>query len=204
MKPAVGLLLFLGMVLPLAAQDAPPYPSLEPLERATLFTVTGEKTWPIGIDGQAVSFYLGAARKGVTVSARLGNGGGHAYGDAFLMKHIGPDATQGDEIARISFDLVYPFEGWVDLFTDLDLEKGKYWLVIARPYDKAHSSINWFVSQPLTTSGCFASYLEAQSFTFRSDAAEYLPASKFREKYYPYAFQFELWEMRPPGPVPCP
>jgi hypothetical protein len=52
--------------------------------------------------------------------------------------------------------------------------------------------------------GCFASYLDSQSFTFRSDAAEYLPASKFREKYQPYGFQFEVWEMREPGPIPCP
>jgi hypothetical protein len=140
----------------------------------------------------------------VTVSARLGNGGGHAYGDAFLMRRIGPDASERDEIARISFDLVYPFEGWVDLFTNLDLEKGTYWLVIARPYDKAHSSINWFVAQPAGTTGCFASYLDSQSFTFRSDAAEYLPASKFREKYQPYGFQFEVWEMREPGPIPGP
>ena len=202
MKPAIGLLLFLGMVLPLAAQDA--HPSLEPLERAVLFTVTGDKTWAIGIDGQAVGFHLPAALKGVTVSARLGNGGGHAYADAFLMKRIGPDATEADEIARVAFDLSYPFDGWVDLFTDLDLEKGTYWLVIGRPGDKAHSSINWFVAQPLTASGCFASYLDAQSYTFRSDAADYLPASKFRGKYHPYGFQFELWEMRPPGPVPCP
>jgi hypothetical protein len=198
MKPAVGMLLLLGTV-PFFAQDAPP------LEPATLLTISGEKTWAIGIDGQAVSFHLRHPHPHVTISARLGNGGGHAFADAYLMKEIGPGTTERDEIARLAFDLVYPFEGWVDLFQDLDLEAGTYWLVIARPPDKAHTSINWFVAQPLTTSGsCSVAYVDSKSYSFQSDAAEYIPASKFEKKYQPYGFQFEVWEMRAPGGEACP
>jgi hypothetical protein len=140
----------------------------------------------------------------VTVAARLGNGGGHAYLDAYLMKAIGPGTTEEDEIARTSFDLTYPYDGWIDLFTDLDLEAGAYWLIVAKPPERAHSSINWFVAQPAEFRGsCTALYLGSKSYTFHSDAAEYLPASKFVEKYEPYGFQFEVSEVREVGSEAC-
>lgn len=199
MKPAIALLLFLGMV-PLLAQEAPP-----PLEPAALLAIDGDMTWPIGISGQAVGWSLDRPHRGVTVSARLGNGGGHAYADVYLMKSIGPGTTEKDEIAYRSLDLVYPYEGWTDLFVDVDLEAGTYWLIVARPRERAHSSINWFVALPMWVSGsCGAAHAGSRSYTFHSDAAEYIPASKFEEKYQPYGFQFEVSEMRAAGSLVCP
>ena len=194
MKYAVGLLLFLAMV-PVAAQVAEP---------VSLLLIQGEKSFPVPINGQAVGFSLYKARQGLTVSARLANGGGHAYGDAFLMRRIGPGTTDADEIARVEFDLAYPFEGWVDLFAGVNLEAGEYWLVIAKPAAPAHSSINWVVAQPLSQEGtCLAGSYRSQSYTFQMDAAEYLPASKFETKFEPYRFQIEIREMRVPGEDPC-
>jgi len=199
MKAAIGLFVFLGTI-PLIGQEAEP-----PLERFTLIATRGEIPMPVAVYRQAVGWVMRGEHHHVTVSAHLGNGGGHAYIDAYLMKRIGPDATRGDEIAFASLDLGFPFDDWVDLFSDLDLEPGEYWLVIAKPKEKDHSSINWFVLQPKRVRGsCSASFLGSQSFTFQSDAADYLPASKFESKYEPYAFQFEVSEPHPAGWTGCP
>lgn len=149
--------------------------------------------WPVGINGQAVGWVLERPQNGVSVSARLGNGGGRAYVDAYLMKAIGPGTSAEQEVARTSLDLQYPHDGWVDLFTGLDLEAGVYWLILARPRERAHSSINWFVARPgeMITS-CGVRYVGSRSYTFHGDAAEYLPASKFAKKYEPYRFQFAV------------
>ena len=198
MKPAIGFLLFLT-AFPLAAQDVFPPP-----EAAPVLHISGPRPIPIPIKGQAVGFSLLSDRRGVNISAHLGNGGGRAWADAYLMKEIGPATTEQDEVARIAFELGYPFDGWVDLFTNLDLEQGTYWLVIARPRETAHSSINWFAAQPLADGTCMARYVESRSYTFETDAAEYIPASKFEKKFEHYKFELELWEMRQPGAEPCP
>ena len=199
MKAAIGLFVFLGTV-PLLGQEAEPA-----LERVTLIATRGEVSMPVPVHGQAVGFVLNREQDHVTVSAHLGNGGGHAYIDAFLMKRIGSGATTDDEIAYTSFDLAFPFDGWVDVFTGLDLEPGEYWLIIAKPKEKAHSSINWFVLQPRMVGGsCNAGFLGSRSYTFHSDTADYLPASKFEKKYEPYAFQFEVSILVPTGWSGCP
>ena len=199
MKSAIAVLLVL-IAGPTFAQEAP-----LALERVTLLSVGGQVSWGIGINGQAVGFYLSRPRGPITVSARLGNGGGHAYLDAYLMKRVGPGTTEEHQIARTTFDLQYPHEGWVDLFPDLDLPRGEYWLVIAKPRERAHSSINWFVARPPEPVGtCGVGFLGSKSYTFHGDAAEYLPASRFAQKYEPYRFQFEVTEMRPKGAEPCP
>ncbi len=183
MKPAIAVLVLI-VATPLMAQE---------VVRAPILVTGGAMTWPVAITGQAVGWQLEAAREGVTVSARLGNGGGHAYVAAYLMKVIGPGTTSGDEIASTTFDLAYPHDGWVPLFENLDLEAGTYWLIIAQPPERAHSSINWFVAQPMeTSSSCGVRYIGSRSYTFRSDAAEYLPASNFGKKYEPYGFEFQL------------
>ena len=191
MKAAIGLFVILGTVpltIPMTGQEVEP-----PLERVTLIAPRGELPMPVAVHRQAVGWVLKGEQHHVTVSAHLGNGGGRADIDAYLMKRIGPGATSGDEIAFASLDLGFPFDDWVDLFTDLDLEAGEYWLIIAKPKEKAHSSINWFVLQPKSVLGsCNASFLGSQSFTFLSDADDYLPASKFEEKYEPHAFRFEV------------
>lgn len=202
MKSALAVLLVL-VTVPTFAQEAPDAPPA--LERAALLGVDGPRTWGVGINGQAVGWYFSQPRSHITVSARLGNGGGHAYLDAYLMKRIGPGTTRKDEIARTSLDLPYPYDGWVDLFTDLDLDGGYYWLVIAKPWEKSHSSINWFVAQPPGhRDTCGVHSLGSQSYTFHFDAASYIPASKFEKKFEPYTFQFEISEVRPAGTEPCP
>ena len=198
MKSAIGVLLLL-VTVPMFAQDLPPE-----FERATLLSVGGPVSWGVGINGQAVGWAFARAHPHVSVSARLGNGGGHAYLDAYLMTRIGPGTTEEHQIARTTFDLQYPHDGWVELFTDLDLEAGAYWLVIAKPRERAHSSINWFVAQPADFGGtCHVRMLGSQSYTFHGDAAEYLPASRFAKKYEPYAFQFEVTEVRETGTGQC-
>jgi len=135
----------------------------------------------------------------VDIAARLGNGGGHAYLDAYLTKRIGPGTTEDDEIAHTSLDLGYPYDAWVTLFADLDLDKGVYWLIVAKPHDRAFSSLNWFVANPLELKGsCGAvGYLGTKSYTFFSDAAKYIPASKFEKKYESsYGVQFEVTAAR--------
>ena len=198
MKRALGILLFV-LATPLRAQDLPL------LERVTVAGPRGDVSWPVAIRGQAVGFALNRAHQHVTVSARLGNGGGHAYVDAYLMKQIGPGATREHEIAYTTFDLAYPFDDWVDVFTDLNLDAGQYWLVIAKPRDVSHSSINWFVVRPLESSGsCSAHVLPSRAYTFLLDEAEYIPASKFEKKFEPYLFQFEVTELRTMGSNACP
>lgn len=193
MKAAVTLLLLLT-VLPSHAQEPPPL-----MPRATIFAVDGERTWPIPINGQAVGFALTEPQQHVAIAARLGNGGGHADLDAYLTKRIGPGTSRADEIAHTSFDLAYPQDGWVTLFVDLDLAKGTYWLIIAKPHERAFSSLNWYVANPkqFRTSCGGIGYLGTRSYTFYGDAAEYIPASKFEKKYESaYGFQFEVTAAR--------
>lgn len=183
MKPLIAVLVLI-VATPLMAQEV--------VRESILVTEEGT-TWPVAINGQAVGWHLASPRAGVTVSARLGNGGGDAYVAAYLMKAIGPGTTEDDEIARTAFDLSYPHDGWVPLFENLDLDAGTYWLIIAQPRERAHSSINWFVAQPFgTLPSCGVRYIGSRSYTFHGDAAEYLPASNFAKKYEPYTFQFEL------------
>lgn len=177
MTPAIGLLLLL----------------LATPEGVLLEPVGEGEVQPVPIHGQAVGWVLQRAQEQVTVAARLGNGGGRAYVDAYLVTRIGPGTTEEHEIARRSLDLPFPHDAWVELFTDLSLEPGEYWLVIARPRDRAHSSINWFVEKPGGSfEACDARYTGSRSYTFHSDGAEYLPASKFKEKFEPYRFLFEV------------
>lgn len=200
MKPTIGLLLFLGMA-PMFAQEAPQ----PPLERATVLLADGKNTWAVAFHHMAVGFRLERAHQHVSIAARLGNGGGYAEVDAFLMREVGPQATGSDEIARTAFELSYPFDDWVDLFNDLDLEAGRYWLVLGKPKERNWSSINWFVTDLRPgIDTCNARLAGSQTYTFDSDTADYLPASKFEQKYTPYAFQIEIAELRQPGPDPCP
>jgi len=194
MRSVIASLLFLIVIvtIPLYAQE-PPMP------RATIVAVEGERSWPVPINGQAVGFVLMEPEQHVEIAARLGNGGGHAYLDAYLTKRIGPGTSEADEIARTSFDLDYPHEGWTTLFADLDLEKGIYWLIIAKPRERAFSSLNWFVASPkqFRASCGGVGYLGTKSYTFFGDAAEYIPASKFEKKYEAaYGFQFEVTAAR--------
>jgi hypothetical protein len=202
MRSAVGAL-FLIITLavsPLGAQQ-PPEP--EP-ERTAILEIGGRLAWGVGITGQAVGWELTRPHHHVTVSARLGNGGGHAYMDAYLMRAIGLDASTKDEVAYASFDLSYPHDGRITLFEDLDLEAGEYWLVVAKPAEKAHSSINWIVAAPMSlTSTCDVHYLGTKSYTFLTDTAEYIPASKFESKYEPYGFQMALTEILLPDSDRC-
>lgn len=197
MRSTVGSLLSLIVLIvfvtiPLCAQE-PAMP------RATVVAVEGERSWPVPINGQAVGFALMAPEQSVEIAARLGNGGGHAYLDAYLMKRIGPGTTEADEIARTSFDLEYPESGWITLFAGLNLEKGIYWLIVAKPHDRAFSSLNWFVASPrqFRASCGGVGYLGTKSYTFFGDAAEYIPASKFEKKFEAaYGFQFEVTAAR--------
>ena len=171
MKSAAGslLLFFVLGTTPLSGQ-----------EQSAILAIGGQATWGIGINGRAVGWSLGRPQYNVTVAANLGNGGGHAYFDAYLMRSVGPGTTGRDEVAYASLDLPYPFTGWVKLFEGLELEAGEYWLVIAKPRDRAHSSINWVAANPRTQRlSCDVQYLGTRSYTFPSDAAAYLPASKF-------------------------
>ena len=183
MKSMVALLFF---AVPLFAQEEP----------QTVLAVGGEVSWGIGVNGRAVGFSLAQPHPHLTIAARLGNGGGHAYLDAYLMRRVGPGATEDDEVARTSLDLSYPALGWITLFEDMDLERGVYWLVIAKPRDKAFSSINWIAASPmvLETSCGGVGYLGTRAYTFLSDAADYIPASKFQKEIDPYGFQIALTE----------
>jgi hypothetical protein len=201
-RSTMGLLLLIIVlaVPPLGAQQLP---EPEP-ERTAILEIGGKLAWGIGITGQAVGWELTRPRHHVTVTAHLGNGGGHAYMEAYLMRAIGFDASSRDEVAYASFDLTYPHDGWIPLFADLDLEAGEYWLVVAKPREKAHSSINWMVATPMSLkSTCGVRYLGTKSFTFLSDTAEYLPASKFESKYEPYGFQMALTDVLSPDSEPC-
>jgi hypothetical protein len=198
MKAALGLVLFLGATAVFGQE--------EELERATLISSRGDISRPVPIHNQAVGWVFSGEHHHVAVSAHIGNGGGRAKFEAYLMKQIGPGTTRRDEIAWMSMDLQYPFDDWVVLFTDLDLGPGEYWLIIAKPKDTAFSSINWFVLQSGSHSGSCTTlhFLAPQSFTFHSDTADYLPASKFERKFQPYPFQFEVSELRPAGSTDCP
>ena len=198
MKTAAGsLLLFIvlfivvGITTPLSGQEH---------QDQKLLAIGGEVAWGIGINGRAVGWSLSHPQHHVTIAANLGNGGGHAYLDAYLMRSVGPGTTGSDEVAYVSLDLPYPFTGWVKLFEGLDLEAGEYWLVIAKPRDRAHSSINWVAANPriLTMSGG-AQYLGTKSYTYAGDAADYLPASKFAAiELDPYGFGIEVTAARVP------
>jgi hypothetical protein len=203
MRSAVGsalgslLLIIVLAVSPVGAQPFEP-------ERMTILEIGGRLAWGVGITGQAVGWDLTRPHHHVEVAARLSNGGGHAYFDAYLMRVIGPDASRRDEVAYASFDLSYPHEGWVTLFADLDLEPGEYWLVVAKPTEKAHSSLNWIVGAPMSLrSTCDVRYLGTKSYTFLSDTAEYIPASKFESRYEPNGFQIALTDILVPDSDNC-
>lgn len=197
MKPAIGLLLFLGTI-PLYAQSAPPDPPV--LERATVLVADGKETWPVAFHHLAVGFHVDREHHHVGISARLGNGGGRAEVDAYLMRVVGPEAKESDEIARTALELSYPFDGWVDIFNDVELEPGTYWLVLGKPKECNWSSLNWFATQPAgVMTACGTHLTGAQSFEFESDVADYFPASHFEKKYTPYAYQMEVTELRPAG-----
>lgn len=172
--------------------------SLSAQERRAVLAIGGEVTWGIGVNGRAVGWSLSQPQHNVTVAANLGNGGGHAYLDAYLMRAIGPGTDGSDEVASVSLDLPYPFTGWVKLFEGLELEAGEYWLVVAKPRDRAHSSINWVVANPMMLKTCGdAQYLGTKSYTYASDAAAYLPASKFAAiELEPYGFGIEVTAAR--------
>jgi hypothetical protein len=197
MKVAIGLVLLLTVSV--FAQEAPPV-----LEVAMVLRADGLVTFPVAIHHMAVGFALQRAHHHVSIRARLGNGGGRAEVDAFLMRAVGPDATESDEVARTEFELSYPFDGWVDIFNDVELEKGSYWLVLGKPKKSSWSSINWFAVKPESSlSACNAHLIGSQTYTFDSDTANYLPASKFERKFTPYYFQIEIMELRPPSAEAC-
>ena len=199
MKAALGWILFLGATAVFGQEQPPP-----DMEWFTLISARGVSR-PAAVHHQAVGWVLKGEHHHVSVSAHLGNGGGRAPFEAYLMRRIGEGATRADEIAWTSFDLPYPFDDWVELFTDLDLGPGEYWLIIAKPKKTAFSSINWFVLESRDQTFSCETYLRApQSFTFQSDAADYLPASKFERKLDPYLFQFEVTALRPRGSTDCP
>ncbi|HJQ41379.1 MAG TPA: hypothetical protein VKB93_29920 [Thermoanaerobaculia bacterium] len=199
MKAALGWVLCLGATAMFGQEP----PELKPF---ILLSSHGELSRPMPVvRSQAVGWVLNGEHHHVTVSAHLGNGGGRAPFEAYLMRTIGPGTTRRDEIAGESFDLPYPFDGWVDLFTDLDLAPGEYWLIIGRSKETAFSSINWFVETPRQLTGsCTFRYLGSQSYIFYSDTADYLPASKFEKKVEPYGFEFEVFDLRPAGMTECP
>lgn len=176
MKTAIGALLLL-VLLPLRAQE-------------TILATGGDMAFPVPIQGQAIAFALADPHCGVTIEVRLGNGGGRAPVEAYLMERVGPDVDEADEIARTSLELGYPHDGWITLFSGLDLEQGGYWLVVGKPKARAHSSLNWFASKPGdVTTTCGVRWVTSRSFIFHSDAAEYLPASNFApQKYEPHKF----------------
>jgi hypothetical protein len=185
-KSAILVLLAIGMV-PLHAQDA----TVD--FRVPILSVGGDAVWGKAVIGRAVGFVLLRPHQRVSISARLGNGGGSATADVFLTRTIGPGTTIENEVAYRPIDLPYPFFDWFTLFEDLDLDAGEYWLVVARPREKAFSSINWIASYPPLLAGTpDLRYLGARSFVFRSDAADYLPASRFDERPEIESYQIEV------------
>jgi len=187
---SMAVLLLLAM--PLFAQEVPP-----PTTPRTVLAIGGEASWGVGVNGRAVGFALAHPRHHVTIAARLGNGGGHAAFDAYLMRRIGPGTSEDDEVARTSLDLPYPTLEWITLFKDMDLEPGAYWLVIAKPRDTTFSSINWIAASPMVLeTSCGVRYLGTRAYTFLSDASDYIPASKFQKEIDPYGFQISLTEPR--------
>lgn len=186
MKLAVAVLLTMGVV-PLQAVDSPER------VRSPILSVGGEPVWGKAVVGRAVGFVLLRPHDHISVAVRLGNGGGSATADVFLTRAIGPGTTIDDEVAYRRIDLPYPFFDWFTLFEDVDLEAGAYWLVVARPREKAFSSINWIASHPPLLAGTAdLRYLGARSFVFGSDAADYLPASRFDERPEIDGYQIEL------------
>lgn len=159
----------------------------------SILTIGGEIWWGVDVQGRAVGFKLTHPHHHVKIAARLGNGGGHAYVVAYLMQSIGPDTSLRDQVAERAFELPYPFTGWFDVFNGLELEPGEYWLVIARSPEHAHSSVNWIASNPMALrTSCDTEYLGTKSYTFLSDEADYLPASRFETKLEPYGFGIEI------------
>jgi len=158
-----------------------------------VLSIGGEKTIRSAVKGRAVGWWLRRPHCNVTIAAHIANGGGFAKGEAYLTRAIGPGTSTADEIARTTFDLPYPFDGWFNLFTDLHLETGEYWLVIAKPRDTTFSSLNWILANPMSLKTSDAiRYIGTTAYTYDSDVADYLPASKFGPKYEPYGFEFEL------------
>ena len=182
-----------------------PAPVDVPLEEALVLRADGELTSAVSFHHLALGFHLRRAHHHLRIAARLGNGGGRAEVDAYLVRSIGPDAKESDEVARTAFELSYPFADWVEIFEDIDLEAGQYWLILAKPKESNWSSINWFATDfAHVTHSCNAILGNAQSFTFQSDEADYVPASKFERKYTPYTYQVEMTELRLAGSAdPC-
>lgn len=200
MKPTLGSIFSLGMfaIAPLFAQTPVQEPFAQQApparqHRPVVLSIGGEVITASPVKGRALGWWLRSPHCHVTIAARLGNGGGEASGVAYLMRAIGPGTSPDDEIAQTPFELPYPFDGWIPLFTNLDLPMGEYWLVIAKPRDKTFSSINWILANPMLLNASSAiRYIGTTSYTYDSDVADYIPASKFGPKYEPYGFEVEI------------
>lgn len=77
-------------------------------EHRAILGIGGEGSWGVGIKGRAVGWSLSRPYQNVTISAKLGNGGGQATLDAYLMRSVGPGTTRRDEVASTSLDLPIP------------------------------------------------------------------------------------------------
>lgn len=188
MRAAIRLLLplVLFVVIPLYGQDS--------VEHPVILSVGGDDFGATSVNGLAVGFALYGPYCHVTISARLNNGGGfagYASSIAYLMRAIGPDATHRDQVARVAFDLPPQFDGRFDLFTDIELPAGDYWLVLVNPPGR-FSYTNWSVSAPLAlfkSNG--ARYIGTTSTSPRT-LAEYPPSSVFGATYSGFGYQFAV------------
>jgi hypothetical protein len=192
MRAAIRLLLPLVMfvVVPLYAQDA----GQDSAEDPVILSVGGDDFGATSVNGLAVGFALDGPYCHVTVSARLNNGGGfagYASSIAYLMRTIGPDATHRDQVARVAFDLPPQFDGRFDLFTDIELPAGDYWLVLVNPPGR-FSYTNWSVSAPLALFRSNGARYIGTTSTSPKTMAEYPPSSVFGGTYSGFGYQFAV------------
>lgn len=148
--------------------------------------------------GIYTAFSLGSSYSDVSISAPLGAVFAPFTVNAYLTTQIGPQATLSDQVAATSFTLSPLDDGWVTLFTGLNLPADDYYLIIATPI------VNWVLANPGT--GVGAPGNEYLGWGSTSKGAAYAPSSlfdSFEPPTYGLAPLFEVSTPEPPGYVLC-
>lgn len=145
--------------------------SLAPCQAATLVSVTGNNGVNTAESNYvfAASWTFGVDHTGVSVSGVFG---GVGEGRAYLMRDIGPGITVASQVATVDFIPTSFMGATVNLFQNVDLVAGTYFLVIQ---GLDGFGVDWRIGTASST----AENVTLNSAEYSYGIAPYAPASGF-------------------------
>jgi hypothetical protein len=141
-------------------------------------TGTGTGSWSLAaVESNAVSWSALSASSNVTVSARLI---GDFNGMAYLTTRIGTEATLADVLLSSSFSVASSSAfSWVDLFTDINLGPGTYYLVLGSVEDRGGGWAN--TEQPMVSTSSGITYNGSYTASASNNNLSFFPGSNFTD-----------------------